>query len=301
MIEAPVDRMDPGRMDSGRWRTSPRRTVWNATFGVLCLGALLLAAALLLILLVTLFRDGFGKVDAKLIENFPSRLPSRAGIKAALFGSLYVVVLSSLIAVPIGVAAAIYLEEFTVRKNRFTAFLQVNIANLSGVPSIIYGLLGLAVFVRILALERSVVAGALTMALLILPTVILVSQEALKAVPKSYRDASAAMGASRWLTIRHHVLPVALPGIITGIILSVSRALGESAPLITIGAVSYISYTPAKLTDKFTVLPIQIFNWISQPQSGFHDRAAAAIVVLLGLLLVLNSVAIVLRARTKRH
>ena len=176
----------------------------------------------------------------------------------------------------------------------------MNIANLSGVPSIIYGLLGLGIFVRSLSFGFSVIAGALTLALLILPTIILVSLEALKSVPRSYRDASAALGVSPWGTIRNQVLPNALPGIITGIILSVSRALGEAAPLITIGAATFINFTPGKLTDRFTALPIQIFDWIGRPQAGYQDKAAAAIVVLLGMLLVLNSIAIVLRARAGR-
>jgi phosphate transport system permease protein len=203
-----------------------RRARWNATFRVLSLLALLSASLILIVLLTTLVRKGWPYLNLEFFQNFPSRRPSRAGIKAALFGSLYVVGIASAVAVPVGVAAAVYLEEFNTRKTRFTHFLQVNIANLSGVPSIIYGLLGLGVFVRALSMGFSVVAGALTLALLILPTIILVSQEALRAVPKSYRDASAALGVSPWGTIRHQVLPSAMSGIITGIILSVSRALG---------------------------------------------------------------------------
>lgn len=284
-----------------RWAMPSRRNRWNATFRVLCFAALLTAVAILFVLLFTLAKRGLPHVDAEFFQRFSSRRPSSAGIKAALVGSLYVVVLASAVAVPVGVAAAVYLEEFNVRKTRFTNFLQVNIANLSGVPSIIYGLLGLGVFVRSLSMGFSVIAGALTLALLILPTIILVSQEALKAVPQSYRDASAALGVSPWGTIRNQVLPNALPGIITGIILSVSRALGEAAPLITIGAATVISFTPDSLTSRFTALPIQIFDWVGRPQAGYQDKAAAAIVVLLGMLLVLNSVAIVLRARAGRR
>lgn len=297
MIEASKISLAPAE----RWAMPSRRARWNATFRVLCAAALLTATAILLVLLFTLFSRGLPFVNSEFFQRFSSRLPSRAGIKAALYGSLYVVVLASVVAVPIGVAAAVYLEEFNTRKTRFTNFLQVNIANLSGVPSIIYGLLGLGIFARTLGLGFSVLTGALTLALLILPTIILVSQEALRAVPRSYRDASAALGISPWGTIRHQVLPNALPGIITGIILSVSRALGEAAPLITIGAASYISFTPAKLTDRFTALPIQIFDWVGRPQAAYQDKAAGAIVVLLGMLLVLNSTAIILRARAGRR
>lgn len=284
-----------------RWTVTPRRRLWNSTFKYLCLLSLLFATVLLLVLLYTLGKNGFKELNADLFTHFTSFRPSKAGIKAALVGSLYIVIISSLFAVPIGVASAVYLEEFTVRKTRFTNFLQLNIANLAGVPSIIYGLLGLAVFVRAMALDKSVIAGALTMALLSLPTIILVSQEALRAVPKSVRDASIALGCSRWQTIRHHVLPIAMPGIITGIILSVSRALGETAPLITIGAVKFIAFLPDSLGSKFTVLPVQIFDWTSRPQAAFQDKAASAIVVLLGMLLLLNSIAIVLRIRAKKH
>lgn len=301
MIEAP--RLSAGDLarPAERWAMPSRRARWNATFRILALLALLSASAILLVLLWTLARKGVPYINADLFRNFSSRRPSRSGIKAALFGSLYVVLIASAVAVPVGVAAAVYLEEFNTRKTKFTNFLQVNIANLSGVPSIIYGLLGLGVFVRAFGFGFSLLAGALTLALLILPTIILVSQEALRAVPKSYRDASAALGVSPWGTIRHQVLPSAMSGIITGIILSVSRALGEAAPLITIGAATFIDFTPGKLTDRFTALPIQIFDWIGRPQSGYQDKAAAAIVVLLGMLLVLNSVAIFFRARARRR
>ncbi len=287
--------------ESGRrWATPARRKLKNRVFQALCLGSLLVALVLLAVLLFTLFRNGVGVLDLRFFEGMPSSNPRKAGVKAAVLGSLYVVALSSLVAIPVGIAAAIYLEEFTHRKTRFTNFLQVNIANLSGVPSIIYGLLGLALFVRVLNLHRSLVAGALTMAVLILPTVILVSQEALKAVPGGYRDASLALGTTRWQTIRYQVLPSAMPGIVTGIILSISRALGETAPLITIGAVQALNFVPTRLSDGFTVLPIQIFDWATRPRAGFSEKAAGAIVVLLVLLLALNSVAIVLRARATR-
>ncbi len=204
------------------------------------------------------------------------------------------------ISFPLGVGAAIYLEEYAPR-NWFTRLLQTNISNLAGVPSIVYGILGLAIFVRFFGFGRSVVAGAATLALLILPVVIIASQEALKAVPNSLREASYGVGATKWQTIRHQVLPVALPGILTGTILSLSRAIGETAPLIMIGALTFIAFAPTSPMDPFTVLPIQIFNWTAKPQADFHDLAAGAILVLLVVLLVMNAAAIVLRNRYQKR
>lgn len=286
---------------NGRTGISLRRKLLDKLFGVLCALAVLIAVLLLVTLLWTLARAGLRRISLDFFLNFPSRMASHAGIRAALAGTLWVIVLTALIAVPIGVAAALYLEEFIARKNRLTEFVQLNIANLAGVPSIVYGLLGLALFVRFFALDRSVIAGALTMSLLILPLVILVSQEALRAVPAGLREGSYALGASRWQTIRRQVLPAASPGILTGIILSVSRAIGETAPLITIGAVTYISFVPSNLSDKFTVLPIQIFDWASRPQAAFQESAAAAIVVLLFVLLTLNAGALWLRNRAAKR
>lgn len=278
---------------------SSKRKFKDRLFSTCCAIAILIAMAVLVYLLGSIVVDGAPRLSMDFLNRFPSRLPARAGIKAALFGTLWVVGLSAVFAVPIGVAAAIYLEELTVRKNRVTEIIQINIANLAGVPSIVYGLLGLALFVRWLAFDRSILAGALTMALLILPMIILVSQEALRAVPKSFRDASLALGATRWQTIRRQVLPNAAPGIFTGIILAVSRAIGETAPLITIGAAT-AWFVPSKVTDSFTVLPIQIFDWSSRAQVGFHENAAAAILVLLIVLVFLNSIAIILRARSQK-
>lgn len=278
---------------------SKARKTKNRVFGWFCFGSILIAVLILIYLLGSIVIDGAPRLSTQFLDSFPSRLPGRAGIKAALFGTIWVVGLSAVIAVPIGVAAAIYLEELSVRRNRFTDLVQVNIANLAGVPSIVYGLLGLALFVRWLSLDRSILSGALTMALLILPMIILVSQEALKAVPQSFRDASLALGATRWQTIRRQVLPAAAPGIFTGIILAVSRAIGETAPLITIGAAT-AWFVPTKVTDSFTVLPVQIFDWSSRAQKGFHENAAAAILVLLIVLVTLNSIAIVLRARAQK-
>jgi phosphate transport system permease protein len=274
-----------------------KRKFSDRIFGTLCLVSIILAIAALALLLVTIFRDGASRIRPDFFQNFTSRNPAIAGIKAPLLGTLWVVGLTALISVPIGIAAAVYLEEYSLRKNRVTTFIQLNIANLAGVPSIVYGLLGLAIFVRWMSLDRSIIAGALTMSLLILPTVIIVSQEALRAVPYSYREGAYALGATQWQTIRTQVLRNALPGILTGVILSISRAIGETAPLITIGALTYTAAAPDGLRDKFTVLPIQIYDWSSRPQAGFHENAAAAILVLLGVLLLLNSIAIYLRNR----
>lgn len=234
------------------------------------------------------------------LQSFGSRFPEKAGIKAAIWGSLWTIIVTIAIAVPIGVAAAVYLEVFTSSRNKLASFIQLNISNLAGVPSIVYGLLGLAVFVRMLGLGRFVLAGGLTLAILVLPMVIVVSQEAIRAVPRLYTEGSLALGATKWQTVFRQLLPCAMPGIITGIILSVCRAMGETAPLITIGAVAVIRQVPDGLDSKFTVLPMQIFDWSSRPQVGYHEAAAAAIIVLVAMLLVLNSAAIVIRARSQK-
>ncbi|MFN8138213.1 MAG: phosphate ABC transporter permease PstA [Fimbriimonadales bacterium] len=280
---------------------SSRRKFKNALFARLCLLSAILATVILIALIWGILQQGLGRLNADFFSNFGSRMPSRAGIKAALLGTVWVVALTGVIAIPVGLAAAIYLEEFAKKRNRLASFIEVNIANLASVPSIIFGLLGLAVFVRWFALDRSIISGALTMSLLILPTVVLVSREALRAVPSTYRDASFAVGATKWQTVRRVVLPAGSSGIMTGIILALSRAIGETAPLITIGAVSYISFVPSRLGDKFTVLPLQVFEWSSRPQVGFHEAAAAAILVLIGVLLILNSIAITIRLKASKH
>jgi phosphate transport system permease protein len=249
---------------------------------------------LLGVLLAHVLIQAWGWLDWQFVTSFASRHPERSGIKAALAGSVWLMGLTALIAVPLGVCAAIYLEEYS-RKNRLARFIEVNISNLAGVPAIVYGLLGLTVFVRTLMLGRSVIAGALTMSLLILPVIITASREALKAVPNSIRYGAFALGATRWQVVRSHVLPVAMPGILTSVILALSRALGEAAPLITIGALVFIMFLPTGLNSEFTVLPIQIFNWASRPKVEFQHVAAAGIVVLLVVLLLMNSVAIFLR------
>lgn len=278
----------------------PQRRLLERVFFMVSLGATLLSVVLLGALLYGILRDGTGRLSWEFLQSFPSRFPERAGVKSALFGSVWVMSLTIVISVPIGIAAAIHLEEFAA-KNRLNAFIQMNIANLAGVPSIVYGLLGLALFVRWLDLGRSVLAGALTLSLLILPTVIIATQEALRAVPSSLRDASYGMGATAWQTVRYQVLPVAFPGILTGVILSISRAMGETAPLITIGALTYVAFVPRKVMDGFTALPIQIFNWSSRPQEAFHATAAAGIIVLLGVLFAMNSVALILRYRSRKR
>jgi phosphate transport system permease protein len=215
-------------------------------------------------------------------------------------GSVWIVAITALVAVPVGIAAAVYLEEYQRKKTWLLRVIQINISNLAGVPSIVYGLLGLALFVRQLALGRSILAGSLTMALLVLPMVIIISQEALRAVPKTYRESSLALGATEWQTISRQVLPAAMPGIFTGIILSISRAIGETAPLMVIGAAVFIMRAPRSPMEKFTVLPIQIFNWAGEADKAFHPIAGSAIIVLMGVLLGLNSIAIFLRARQNK-
>ena len=215
-------------------------------------------------------------------------------------GSIWVIVLTAALALPVGVAAAIYLEEYGTR-SRVARFIELNIANLAAVPSIIYGLLGLGLFVRLMGMGQSVMAGAATLALLALPVVILSTREALRTVPSSIREGSYALGATKWQTIWNQVLPMALPGVLTGLILALSRAIGETAPLITIGALTYIPFAPDSVWSKFTVLPIQVFNWVSRPQADFHTNAAAAILVLLALLLTMNAIAIIVRDRYQRQ
>ncbi len=237
-------------------------------------------------------------IDPWFLSSYPSRKPSDAGIFSALVGTLYMMVITAAIAFPLGVGAAIYLEEYA-RRNWFSRMIQVNISNLAGVPSIIYGLLGLQVFVRVLEFERSVLAGACTMALLVMPIIIVSAQEALRTVPPSMREAAYAVGATRWQVIRFHVLPYAFGGMLTGNILAMSRAIGETAPLIAIGALTFIAFLADSPTDDFTVLPIQVFNWVARPQAGFHEIAASAIIVLMVILLLMNAAAIIMRQRTR--
>jgi len=260
------------------------------------MAATLLGLVVLGALLFDIFSDGLGRISWDFLTSFPSRRAENAGIYAALAGTVWVISFTALLAVPIGIGAAIYLEEYAARGG-WSRVIEINIANLAGVPSVIYGLLGLGLLVRTLALGRSVIAGAATLALLVLPVVILSSREALRAVSPSLREASYALGATKWQTIWHQVLPVALPGMLTGMILALSRAIGETAPLITIGALTYVPFAPDGIWSPFTVLPIQVFNWVSRPQEAFLENAAAGIIVLLALLLAMNGAAAWLRDR----
>jgi phosphate transport system permease protein len=276
-----------------------KRRLADRTFAWLCAVSAFAGVAILGLFLTGIAREGWDRLSLEFLTGFPSRFPAKAGIKAALWGSAWLVALTALFSIPLGVGAALYLEEFA-RKSRWTRVIRLNISNLAGVPSIVYGLLGLAVFVRQFGLGRSVLAGAFTMTLLILPTIVTASEEALKAVPDSIRHAAFAVGATRWQMVRDHILPAAMPGILTGVILALSRAIGETAPLIMIGAMAYVPFVPAGPMDAFTVLPIQIFNWTSRPDPAFHEAAAAGILVLLALLLVMNAAAIWLRQRMTR-
>ena len=269
-------------------------------FKAITVTTLMIALVTLAALLVDAFVDGMGRLSWQFLTSYPSRKPEQAGILSALVGTIYLMILTALFAFPVGVGAAIYLEEYA-RHHWFSKIIEVNIANLAGVPSIIYGLLGLELFVRAMGFDRSLLAGALTMALLVLPIIIISGREALRAVPPSIREASYALGASRWQTIWYQVLPLAFPGILTGAILAFSRAIGEAAPLITIGALTYIAFLPDGLLAPFTALPIQIFNWVSRPQKGFFADAAAGIIVLLIVLLLMNSISVYLRHRFQKR
>jgi len=287
-----------GALGVGESAFDRRRRVKGVVFAWLCGAATLVGVAALAVLLVDVLVDGLGRLDVRFLTSFASRLPERAGIKAALAGSVWILGLTAVISFPVSVAAAIYLEEYAPR-GWVTRSIQTNIANLAGVPSIVYGLLGLALFVRALGLQRSVISGALTLSLLIMPVIIMAAQEAIRAVPRTIREAAYGLGATRWQVVRYQVLPMAVPGIMTGTILALSRAVGETAPLIMVGAAGFVAFTPRGLTDQFTVLPLQIYNWVSRPQDEFRELAAAGIIVLLMLLLTMNAVAIILRNRAQ--
>ncbi len=283
-------------MSSDRLR---RRHATTRCFRLLCAAVAWAGIVILAVLLFHVTREGIRWLDLQFLTEFPSRFPEQAGIKSALWGTVWLITLTAGISIPVGVAAAIYLEEFSPR-NRLSQLIEVNIGNLAGVPSIVYGILGLVLFVRFLALGRSVLAGSLTMTLLILPVIIIAAREALRAVPDSIRHAAFALGATRWQAVRAQVLPVALPGILTGVILALSRAIGETAPLVMIGALTYVAFVPEGPMDAFTALPIQIFNWASRPQENFHQLAAAGIIVLLATLLLMNATAVWIRQRAER-
>ena len=279
-------------------RLAARRRTGVAVAAVLFVSTFV-GVVVLLALLVDVAVKAAPWLSAEFLQNYPSRRPERAGVRSALFGSLWLMGLTAAFAVPVGVAAALYLEEYAPR-GWFYRLIQTNIANLAGVPSVIYGMLGLLLFVRYLGAGRSLLAGALTMSLLVLPVIILSTQEALRALPQGLRESAYALGATRSQVIAGHLLPVAAPGVLTGIILALSRAVGETAPVILVGALTFVTFVPAGVLDPYAVLPLQIFNWTARPQPEFRGLAAAAIAVLLALLLLMNLSAILLRDRYER-
>ena len=252
------------------------------------------ALVILLVLLIDIFSSGLERINWSFFTSLPSRFAEKSGIMTALAGMMSLLFFTIIISLPVGVLAGIYLQEYG-KKNKFAKFIEINISNLAGVPSVIYGILGLTLFVRILNMGNSLIAGALTLALLILPIIIVATREAIKAVPDSLREASYGMGATKWQTTSKVVLPSALGGILTGIILAVSRAIGETAPLLVIGALVYVPFIPEGPNDQFTTLPIQIFNWTTRPQEAFIVNAAAGIIVLLLITFLLNGIAIYIR------
>jgi len=295
-----------------RGKRSLYNKIVDRCFYIVGILATLFGLFVLFVLLFDIFKDGAGRLSWQFLMSYPSRRPAMAGILSAWVGTVWIMVCTALIALPIGIMAGIYLEEYA-KRNWLTSLIEINIANLAGVPSIIYGLLGLGLFVRALAFGRSILAGSATLALLILPIIIISTREALRTIPFSIREASYALGATKWQTISSQVLPAALPGILTGTILAISRAIGETAPLITIGALTYIAFLPASpvssefpyinfqgLFDPFTVLPIQIFNWVSRPQKGFAINAAAAIIVLLAITFIMNGIAVWIRQKYQK-
>ncbi len=265
-------------------------------WGIFCT---LIGLVLLIIFIGDILIDGINRIDWAFLTDLPSRKAEKSGIYTALMGSIWILLLTAVIAFPVGVAAGIYLEEYG-QHNKLAGLLEINISNLAGVPSIIYGLLGLEVFVRMMGLGASVLAGSLTLSLLILPIIIVATREAIKAVPSSIKDASYALGASKWQTIWNQILPAASGGILTGVILALSRAVGETAPLIVVGALAYVPFAPQNPMDEFSVLPIQIFNWISRPQQGFIENAAAAIIILLLITFVMNGIAVYFRNKWQK-
>lgn len=277
-------------------RRQARRKWMGRAFHGLCLLSVCIALGMLAVLLIYLLQQGVAGIDWSFLTSFPSRHPDKAGIKPAMLGSIYVVLVAGVVSFTLGVATALFLEEYATR-SKFAKIAKINIANLAGVPSIVYGILGLQIFVHSMHLGNSVLAGGFTLALLVLPIVIVAASEAVRAVPPSLREGSYALGATRWQVIWRMVIPQAFPGILTGVILAVSRAIGETAPLIAMGALTFVPFTPDSPLSRFTVLPIQIFNWTSRPQEGFRETAAAGIIVLLVILLVMNAGAVILRNR----
>ncbi len=280
-------------------RLAHRRRI-GFVFATCCALMSVFGLVVLAVLLIVVVQAGWPWLTSHFLTNFPSVLsPETAGMKSAIFGTLWLISITTIVSVPVGVASAVYLEEYAA-DTRLTRIIRLNIANLAGVPSIVYGILGLTVFIRWMSLGRSVLAGACTLSLLVLPVIIIASREALAAVPQTIRHAAYAMGATRWQTVRSHVLPAALPGMMTGVILALSRAIGETAPLIMIGALTYVAFVPEGPLDDFTAMPIQIYDWCDRPQVEFHNLAAAGIIVLLIILLSMNAVAVAIRAWHQR-
>lgn len=255
---------------------------------------------ILVVLMAHILIEGTHYLSAGFLNNFPSRFAAKAGMKAGIWGSFWLMVMTTLISVPVGIASALFLEEYGI-KGKIGKIIEVNVSNLAGVPSIVYGLLGLTVFVRYADFDRSLLSGALTLSLLILPVIIVASREAIKAVPNTIRYAAYALGAHKHQVIFGHVLPVALAGILTGVILALSRAIGETAPLIIIGALAYVSFTPESPMDEFSVMPIQIYNWAGRPKAEFHQLAASGIIVLLCLMLTMNLIAVIIRHKSSKR
>ena len=278
---------------------SVKNRVKDKIFEYIGITCTLLGLVILAIFIGNILIDGLARIDWEFMKNLPSRKAAKAGIFTAWIGTLWILTFTSIIALPIGLAAAIYLEEY-VKKGKLASLLELNISNLAGVPSIIYGLLGLEIFVRVFKMGNSILAGSFTLALLILPIVIVSTREAIRAVPPSIKAASFALGASKWQTILHQLLPASMGGILTGVILALSRAIGETAPLIVVGALAYVPFAPSSPMDQFTVMPMQIFNWISRPQHEFTINAAAAIIILLLITFVMNGIAVYIRNKWQK-
>lgn len=290
-----------------------KNKIWEFLFYFVGLISTFIGLALLCVLFIDLFIDGYPRLTYKFFTSFPSRFPKEAGILSAWVGSILIMIVTAVSAIPVGVLAGVYLEEYA-KKNWFTNFIEINISNLAGVPSIIYGLLALGLFVQTLKFGESILTGGLTLGLLILPMIIMATRESIRAIPDSIREASYALGATKWQTIKHHILPYSSGGILTGIIIGLSRAIGETAPIITVGALTFIAFLPTSpftstfpyisfkwLFDPFTVMPIQMFNWVSRPQKEFHINAAAAGIVLLVMTLAMNAVAIYIRYKFRKR
>lgn len=284
----------------------------NGAFAVIGFLSTLIGLILLAVLLIDLAIDGMPRLSYQFLTSFPSRFPEKAGILSALVGSFLVLLVTAAAAIPLGIAAGIYLEEYA-GKNWLTDIIEINIANLAGVPSIVYGLLALGLFVQILKLGESILTGGLTLGLLILPMVIMATRESIRSIPNSIREASYALGATKWQTVKHHIVPYSTGGILTGVIIGLSRAIGETAPIITVGALTFIAFLPSSplssdfpyfsfkwLSDPFTVLPIQMFNWVSRPQHAFQLNAAAAGLVLMLMTLLMNGLAIYIRYKYRK-